>query len=246
MGPYKGRNVFFVNEKPMPPLMYSSTEQGRKTWADPTRQCIIDFTAQGYEIFQTDMWFKYSLSSGETFDIEGIQKQLAGILEVNPDAMLVVRINVSAPKWWCEQNPEELCKVTNLSTDKPAFAGNSQESLASEKYREFAGRNLRKFMEKVEQLPEANRIIAFYIGGGVYGEGHYYGIYDEPDASEPMRRRFTAWAKDKYGTLDDINSAWETDFSTMDEIVVPSFDRRYEITDGDFRDSEKDMYVIDY
>ena len=50
MGPYKGRNVFFVNEKPMPPLMYSSTEQGRKTWADPTRQCIIDFTAQGYEI----------------------------------------------------------------------------------------------------------------------------------------------------------------------------------------------------
>ena len=58
VGPYKGRNVFFVNGEPVPPLMYSSTEQGRKTWADPTRQCIIDFTEQGYDIIQTDMWFK--------------------------------------------------------------------------------------------------------------------------------------------------------------------------------------------
>ncbi len=246
VGPYKGRNVFYINGKPTPPLMYSSTEQGRKTWADPTRQCIVDFTSQGYDIFQTDMWFKYSLSPDETFDMVGIQRQLAGILEVNPEAMILVRINVSAPRWWCEKYPKELCRVTNDTVKKPAFMGNSRESLASERYREFAKRNLKKFLEETEQLPEANRIMGFHIGGAVYGEWHYYGIYDEPDASEPMKKRFSDWAVDKYGNLESINNAWKTGFMSLEELVVPSFDRRYEITDGDFRNPEKDMYVIDY
>jgi len=95
VAPFKGRNVFFVNGLPIAPQMYSGTEHSRRTWTGRPRQSLQEFTAAGYRIIQTDMWFKYSLRADGTFDMEGVRRQLAGILEVNPGAMIVVRINVS-------------------------------------------------------------------------------------------------------------------------------------------------------
>ncbi len=243
---YKGRNVIWVNGKPMAPLMYSGTEHSRDTWTGQPRKSIEEFTALGYEIIQTDMWFKYSLRPDGTFDIDGIRKQLAGILEVNPKAKIVVRINVSAPRWWLDKNPTEFCKVTCERAEKNTFSGNTAESLASEKYAEFARKYLKLFLEELSKTPESDRVIGFHIGGGVYGEWHYYGIYQEPDASAPMRQKFAAFARSRYGDIGQINAAWKTTFKSLDEIVVPSFDRRYEMGDGDFRDPQRDRYVIDY
>jgi len=243
---YKGRNVFFINGLPAAPLMYSGTEHSRDTWGGQPRQSLADFTAQGYDIIQTDMWFKYSLRPDGTFDMDGIRKQLAGILAVNPHAKIVVRINVSAPHWWLEKNPTELCKVTATTQDKIVFGGNSAESLASEKYAAFAAKNLQLFLTELAKTPEGDRVMGFHIGGGGYGEWHYYGIYQEPDASAPMRQKFAAFAQAKYQDLDHLNAAWLTTFKTWDEIVVPSYDRRYALTDGDFRDPQRDRYVLDY
>jgi hypothetical protein len=246
VAPYKGRNVIWVDGKPMAPLMYSGTEHSRETWTNQPRKSIEEFTAMGYEIIQTDMWFKYSLRPDGSFDMEGVRKQLAGILEVNPKAKIVVRINVSAPRWWLEKNTNEICRVTSTKEEKNTFGGNRAESLASEKYATFARDNLKTFLEALAKTPEGGHVIGFHIGGGVYGEWHYYGIYAEPDASEPMNTKFSAFAKARYGSLERVNTAWRTTFKTIDEIAVPSYERRYEITDNDFRDPQQDRYVIDY
>ena len=246
VAPYKGRNVIWVDGKPMAPLMYSGTEHSRETWTNQPRKSIEEFSALGYEIIQTDMWFKYSLRPDGTFDMEGVRKQLAGILEVNPKAKIVVRINVSAPRWWLERNTNEICRVTSTKEEKNTFGGNRAESLASETYATFARENLKTFLYELAKTPEGNSVIGFHIGGGVYGEWHYYGIYAEPDASDAMRKKFSAFAKARYGSIERVNAAWRTTFKTIDEIVVPSYDRRYEITDGDFRDPQQDRYVIDY
>ncbi len=246
VGSYKGRNVIFVNSKPMAPLMYSGTEHSRETWVGQPRASIEAFSALGYEIVQTDMWLKYSLRPDGTLDVAGLRRQLAGILEVNPDAKLVVRINVSAPRWWLEQHPAERCKTTVEQPEKDVFGGNRAESLASEAYAAFAGRYLKLFLEQLSQTPEGDRVIGFHIGGGVYGEWHYYGIYNEPDASEPMKKTFGAFALARYGSLERVNAAWRTAFATLSDVSVPSFARRYELADGDFRDPQYDRYVIDY
>ena len=246
VGPYKGRNVFFVNGKPMPPLMYSGTEGSRETWAGRPKQSLEEFSALGYEVFQTDMWFKYSLRPDGTFDIAGIRKQLAGILEVNPKACIVVRINVSAPRWWLEQHPAEVCRVTDPKTNKVVFSGNTAESLASEPYAKFAATHLKRFLQDLERTPEGDRVMGFHIGGGVYGEWHYYGLYQEPDASAPMRRKFIGFARNEYSSIQQVNLAWKTQFSKFDDITVPSYDCRYHVTDGDFRDPQQERYVIDY
>lgn len=245
VGSYMGRNVFFIDGEQVAPIMYSSTEQGRNTWADPTKKSIEEFTAVGYDIVQTDLWFKYSLNPDGTFDMKGIQKQLAGILAINPKVKLVVRINVSAPQWWLEQNPNQLCKVTKENSQN-VFSGNTAESLASVKYQEFAKKYLKLFLQEVEKIPESDRIIGIHIGGGVYGEWHYYGIYEEPDASGAMQKKFIDFARNKYKTLNEINVVWKTNFQSLDEITVPSYARRYTPTDGDFRDPQKDKYIIDY
>lgn len=245
VGLYKGRNVFFINDEPYAPLMYSGTEQGRKTWMDPTRRSIQEFTAQGYEIIQTDTWFKYLMNEQGEFDIPQIQKQIAAILDINPKAKIVVRINVSAPKWWLEKHPEELCEITNPNGDD-SFSGNSAESLASDLYREFAQKHLEEFLCEIMKIPESNHIIGFHIGGGVYGEWHYYGIRNEPDKSEPMKRRFACYGIRKYGSLKEANKRWHTDFPDIHEVDVPTYEQRYNTGDGDYRDPEKDQFVIDY
>ncbi len=246
VAPYKGRNVFFVNGKPLPPLMYSNTEQGRKTWQDPTRKSIREFTEQGYRIIQTDFWLKYSLSPDGTLDVEGIRKQLRGILDIEPQAMLVTRINVSAPAWWLQKHPGETCKVTKPGPDNNHFSGNRAESLASEKYRDFAHTHLEAFLSELARLPEGDRVIGIHIGGGVYGEWHYYGIFNEPDASEPMRHEFIRYARATYSTPEKLEAAWKTGFASFDDIVVPGYERRHQAADGEFLDPREDQYVIDY
>jgi hypothetical protein len=64
VAPYMGRNVIFVNDKPLPPLMCSGKEHSRETWLGQPRKSIEEFTSLDYEIFQTDTWLKYSLSPG--------------------------------------------------------------------------------------------------------------------------------------------------------------------------------------
>jgi hypothetical protein len=246
VAPHNGRNVIWVDGRPVPPLMYSGTEHSRDTWEGRPRRSLEEFTSRGYRIIQTDMWFKYSLRPDGSFDWPGIRKQLAGILDVDSNAMIVVRINVSAPAWWLTQNTGEVCRVTLQNPERAVFGGNRAESLASEKYATFARENLRRFLSGLAQTPESDRVIGFHIGGGVYGEWHYYGIYQEPDASEPMQRAFRAFALGKYGTLERINAAWRTAFRSEEEIAVPSYERRYETGDGDFRDPRKDRQVIDY
>lgn len=246
VGEYKGRNVLFINDQPYAPIMYSGTEQGRNTWLDPTKKSIQEFCDQGYEIIQTDTWFKYLMGNSGTFYVpQLLKKQLASILEISPDAKIVLRINVSAPGWWIEENPTEVCQVTNPGSDN-SFGGNSQESLASEAYREFAKTNLKIFLEELLKLPESDHIIGIHIGGGVYGEWHYYGIKNEPDKSVPMRRRFARFGIDKYGSLEAANQTWGTSFGTVEEVEVPTYARRYETSDVDFRNVSQDKYVIDY
>ncbi len=245
VGQYKGRNVFFIDDIPYAPLMYSGTEQGRKTWMDPTKKSIEAFTAQGYEIIQTDTWFKYLLDERGKFDIPQIQKQLASILHINPKAKIVLRINVSAPQWWLRKHPDETCKITNPDGDD-SFGGNSAESLASELYRAFAKTHLTRFLKLLSETPESNHIVGYHIGGGVYGEWHYYGIRNEPDRSAPMKRRFADYAIKQYGSLAAANKVWHTDFAGRDDVEVPGFERRYATGDGDYRDAETDRFVIDY
>ncbi|MFM2383011.1 MAG: hypothetical protein RL515_998 [Verrucomicrobiota bacterium] len=245
VGSYKGRQVIFVNGKPVAPQMYSGTEHSRETWTGLARRSIQDFTQIGHDIIQTDTWLKYSLRPDGTLDMHGIRRQLAGILEINPRAKILVRINVSAPKWWLAANPGETCKVT-AGPEKKEFGGNSMESLASEKYAAFATKHLRQFIRELQETPEGDRVIGFHLGGGVYGEWHYYGIFNEPDASEPMRRRFAAFAAERYGSLKQVNAAWRTSYASFEQIVVPDFERRYQLGDGDYRDPRQDRHVVDY
>ncbi len=246
VAPYLGRNVFFVNGRPIAPIMYSGTEHSRDTWTGRPRQSLSEFTQLGYEIIQTDLWFKYSLRPDGTFDLGGIRRQLAGILEVNPAAKIVVRINVSAPRWWLERNPAERCRVTAPASARDVFGGNTAESLASRLYASFAEKYLRLFLTELEKTPEGDRVIGFHLGGGVYGEWHYYGIYNEPDASEPMRRRFSEFVSARYGTIERVNVVWKTAYRGLDEIAVPSYEQRYDVGDGDYRDPQRDRQVVDY
>ena len=246
MGDYKGRNVFYINGRPHMPLMYSGTEQGRKTWENPARENIKAFVEAGYTIIQTDMWFKYSLRPDGTFDTPGIQRQLAAILDINRSAHLVVRINVSAPQWWLLQHPEERCVTTKPGPDNQHFGGNNAESLASRAYTEFAHQYLGLFLRELLSLPEADRVIGIHIGGGVYGEWHYYGIFNEPDASRAMQERFRRFVLAKYGSLERIGSRWGNRFTKISDVEVPSYERRYLASDGDFYDPATDAQVIDY
>jgi len=129
---HNGRPAIWVNGQPLPPLMYSGTEHSRDTWQGRPHQSLTEFGSLGYRIIQTDFWLKYSLREDGTFDWPGVRKQLDGILDAVSNAMIVARINVSAPPWWLHNHPGEICRVTFTNAADAVFSGNRAESLASD------------------------------------------------------------------------------------------------------------------
>ena len=244
---YNGKTVLSVNGAPTAPIIYSGTQGSQDTWLKTTAKNINQFAQNGIEIVQNDQWLKDIWRRDGTLDMATVLNQLDGILEINPNAKIMVRINVSAPDWWIQQYPDE--KV--LYTDGPINGNDDTErslraSLASDLWRTQALQKLQEYLEYLQNTPEGDRIVGFHIGGGVYGEWHYYGFLHEPDVGVPMTKAFRSYVQEKYTTIANLNSAWGTTYKNFSAVTVPDLAARYKFTDGNFRDPATSRKVIDY
>ena len=236
-----------VDKQTVPAVMYSGTQGSQYTWFAKTQKIIGQFASAGVNIIQNDIWLKDIWGADGSLDVDLALRQIDGALQANPNAKLVLRLNLSAPGWWTSANPSEQIVYTAGATDSNDDTQKSvRVSLASEKWYAETTEVLKRFCRELKLTPEGDRVIGLHLGGGVYGEWHYYGFFYEPDGSEPMKAKFISYAKEKYKTLDALNAARGKNYSSFDEITVPSYDERYAVTDGDLRDPTKEAYTIDY
>ena len=256
-----GRPVLLVNDKQVTPAFYSLTHAygARWSWEEVPQRNLKNFCEIGFRLFQLDLYFEDIWYKGcDTLDIGKARCQVRGLLDVCPDAAVVIRIHVNAPFWWNDENREECTQYADGPVDErvygPPFNNEDGDndrplraSLASMKWREEAGIKLEEFCRHLAGTPEGKSVIGLHISGGVYGEWHYWGfIYHDPDTGPSMTKYFRNWLKKKYLNDNSLQKAWKTSKFTLSDATVPDLAERNFTTDGNFRDPAREQRVIDY
>ncbi|MDH3251472.1 MAG: hypothetical protein OEM41_01700 [Ignavibacteria bacterium] len=256
---YHGRPTLFVNDQPHYPMIYALTDVpgGRWSWEEVAQHNISNFCEAGVHLFQVDLFLDHIWHEDERFDITPAQKQIAGILEVCPQAAVMIRFHVTAPKWWTRTHPGEWVEYADTdyqdeSTD--GFPRIIEEdnypvrrvSMASKLWREESGAKLSEFLTALARTPEGNALGGMQIANGVYGEWHNWGFYrNEPDVSKRMTQAFREWLRSRYGSDSALRTAWHRPGVSIATAEVPGMNER-RTQSGIFRDPTRERNVIDY
>jgi hypothetical protein len=259
---YKGRPTIFANGQPVSPVMYSLTDcpGGRNTWEERPARNLKNFTDAGFELFQLAVWFQDIWKPDGSLDINYVQKQIRGVLDANPNAIVFIRLHINAPFWWDKQNPDE----TTLFADGEALempeywtlvrnttgkdlSRTKIHSLASEKWRKETTEKLIEFCKRLSSTPEGNRLAGLHLCDGVSHEWHYWGFIEhDPDTGIPMTNYFRKWLTGKYNTDENLRKSWNNPSVSLQTAKVPGMKERDYTSAGVFRDPHKERYVIDY
>jgi len=258
---FNGKPTLFVNGKPESPNFYALTHAygARWSWEEVPQRNLKNFADAGFRLFQLDLYFEDIWYKGSNeLDIAKAQHQVRGLLDVCPDASVVIRVHVNAPFWWNEQNPDECVQFANGPVDQRSYGPpfNNEDgdvdrplraSLSSMKWRKESGEKLQEFCQRMAETPEGKSVIGIHVSGGVYGEWHNWGfIGNDPDTGLSMTSYFRNWLKKKYINTKTLQKAWNSDRFTIENASVPDTAERNHTDDGIFRNPQKERRVIDY
>lgn len=258
---YNNRPTIFVNDKPVAPQFYSLTHAygARWSWEENPSRNLKNFCQLGFKLYQVDLYFEDIWYKGKAeLDMDKARRQVKGVLDVCPDAAIVMRIHVNAPYWWNEENREECTQYADGAIDDRTYGPpNDNEngdvdrplraSLASQKWKKEASEKLATFCRQLAVTPEGASVFGLHVSCGVYGEWHYWGFpFHDADAGPAMTGYFKIWLRNKYKTDKALQKAWNTDHYNFETVTVPGKAERDTTLDGIFKDPEKERRVMDY
>lgn len=255
-----GQPTLCLQDQPELPLLYGLTDSpgSRWTWEEvPTRNIRL-FADQGVRLFQFDLWLDQLLDAAGNLDIALARKQVRGVLEAAPESAVMIRFHVTAPAWWCENNPEEcvgyadaeplpespfgLTRPVARDLERPMRA-----SFFSSRWKKEGRDYLGEFCQKLAATKEGAAVFSIQIANGTYGEWHQYGFLNfEPDTGPVATRQFRNYFKNRYGDLKSLNASWKTHFPDEDSILPPTLAQRKGRREDGLLDPETQRQVIDY
>ena len=137
-----------------------------------------------------------------------MDKEIKTILAASPDAMIILQIGLYAPDWWLEENPEELTTTVDINgvkTLEPAA------SFGSVKWKEQAGELMSQIIAHLRAQTYYSRVAGIRLLAGETIEHLTWGVDAShvPDYSEAAIEYFRKWAKETYGTIENLQEAWD-------------------------------------
>lgn len=241
-------------------LCADTCHRARWSWEEVPQHNVRNFYDIGFRLFQLDFWLSdICPRTARPLDVSLAQKQIRGVLDVAPDACIILRVHTDAPYWWNEANRDQCTEYADGPIQeyyKPGPPHNNEDfsimrslraSLASQKWKQEAGEKLVEFCKKLSQTEEGDAVIGMHISGGIYGEWHYWGFVDhDPDTGKAMTAYFRNWLRNKYGTDKKLQQAWNSAQWTLETATVPGVEERTKTQFGQFKDPKAERRVIDY
>lgn len=227
----------FVDGQKVIPIMYALSDMpGSKSNTAQALKNIQNFAKCGINIVSVDTNLSLGWHKSTEFEIEPMQAEVAGALEANPNAKIILRLHMNPPYWWMRDNQQELVEYNGEPgvDDGETYRlirndGNHilHVSLASKKWLKEAGELLKRFCRELSDTVEGESVIGIQVACGVYGEWHQWGI----DTGKAMKEKFQEFICDKYG-LKAGNVSYAPDPEQPGDL-------------GNFRDPKKSQNIID-
>lgn len=154
---------------------------------------------------------------GDGDDFSASDHTLDRFIEVDPQAMFILRIWVEPPHNWsgwkdAPQNERILY----------ADGTRSLPSVASEYYWKKFEQSLRRLISRYEYSSYGKKILAYHVGGQNTTEWFHEGYREKgPDYSEVNQRRFRKWLGDKYVSDEALAMAWGDASLKLEEATIP-------------------------
>lgn len=245
----------FINGENTLPVFYGLSDipgAGSNTYQ--AWKNIRNFSKKGINIVCCDTGLHIGWRKSAPYDAEPVIEEVNGVLDANPDAGVIIRLHLNPPYWWLRDNPDELIKYQQPDGSIHGGTDNGEQdrllrfdadenirvSFGSEKWKKEAGELLIATLNALQACDAGDRIIGIQVAYGLYGEWHNFGV----DVSAPMKRKFKAYLRKKYGSDENLQVAWNDESVTLETAeYCPHFAQKAD--DGFFRDPQKSMKIID-
>lgn len=158
------------------------------------------------------------------------------------DFQILFRFNLNMPRWWRKKYPEEL---TLFSDGKKLM-----QSVFSLQWRKDIKVYLEKFNEYIINSEYKDCVLGWQVAGMHTEEwmAPFFGNGSVNDYSIPALTAFRKYLKKKYKDIESLNCAWAKDFTSFEQVEIPSCEDRKEwFSDGksdEFRTAIRDYMVF--
>ncbi len=178
---------------------------------------------------------------GEEVDWSGVDAQCRMVLEANPNALLLPRIGMTAPKWWREAHPDEMM-AWDLGPQK-----RMDVAVTSDLFRRESAERLAALIEHLE-AEFGPHIAGYHPCGQNTGEWFYQETWSPAlnGYSAATQKAWRRWLRDRYGNDAALQAAWNDKQIMLDTVDVPSAAARRAAPNGLLRDPVAERSLVDF
>lgn len=238
---HNGEPAITINGKPFPPMTATI-----RTDNPEYLKKLGDIGIRIFYVFSSMRWN----NPGNALKPDGVTETLnriTHILEAVPDAYIILRLNVNPSVEWINSHPEEQVLFNDgshhpvICTTAGSEPVDGMISFASEKWREEGATALREFFDEISESPLFERVIGYFLCAGGTSEWYYpssvrmqnneKGTY--ADFSEPFRKSYSRFLKNKYGTEEELRRVWNRDDASFEHPIIPDINERFHLYNAD-------------
>ena len=169
----------------------------------------------------------------------------------DPEAQVSIVWWLYGPKDWGVAHPNEVIIYddgTNTTPNpQPLQNGWQHASYSSQVWKDEQTAIVSDEVHKLVNSPFADRIFSISLGYGNAGEWNNFGYLGGkfPDYSMIESTAFIDWCK-AYGTIDNLNKAWKTHYTSWNDITIPTRAQRMTAGWSSFGGPDLSMQLLDY
>ena len=215
-----------------------------------TQTAIRAFAKSGVHIYSTDALSGEWCGPGEghsgDYDFSALGPRLKSALVADPDGLFNLRLMFETHhllnNWWNQKYPDEV----EAMSDGNRFSASYASVVWQTQVKDF----LRAYIAYLHEVGLYDRVIGYQICVGTCGEWiKDWSSMSPPsgDFSEPMRRQFRAWLRQRYhNDAGALQTAWADPQVTFETAEVPSGEEQAKPTHYQFRDPQRERKTIDF
>jgi len=260
---WKGVPTLFIDGEPTAPLIHTIAVTN-----PPEKSYLADIGTGNVHLYR----FYYRLMSegwprpGQQPRYPSLDKAMANIRDVDPNAWILPHVVVDPPLWWETEHPDELTIYADEVGDREAldrfcnlqyidkiedrlYIKKERQSFASEVWRKEATDVLEGFLDHVAKGPQGDRVVGYQVGAGWGTEWIYWGTFDNRfgDYSPHTAVAFRMWLRDQYNNdVTSLRHNWKDAEVDFHSAQIPSKEQRLQTDLYGFRDPSLSKQVIDY
>lgn len=245
-----GLPMIAINEKIFPPIIYSVHHYQNFEY-DKYVQSAINFRDAGLHLYVMGIPLGTVWSGPGQYNLQSIDDWMEDALLLDPEAYIMFEIaGRTLPTWWVKEHPEECVEYLNdvqpVTTTEQLNSRYVAPSFASELYLNDLNQFMKALGEYIDSKPWGKRIFAFRNDNGIYLEWHHWGMsFSMPDVSKPMQRHFKKFLRERYGSDEALQAAWNDPTVTIDTATLATKEERLTPHAGDLMNPVKDIRAVD-